>query len=50
MGTLSYVTIDTPLGYTRPVSDGTCLIRLDWDHSRFSALDDLDDVSRETFN
>ena len=32
----------------RPVSDGTCLIRLDWNQSRFSAPDNPDDVSRET--
>ena len=37
MTTLFHVTIDTPLGYMRPVSDGTCLIRLNWDQSRFSA-------------
>ena len=48
MTTLFHVTIDTPLGYMRPVSDGTCLIRLDWDQSRFSAPDNPDDVSRET--
>ena len=48
MMTLFHVTIDTPLGYMRPVSDGTCLIRLDWDQSRFSAPDNPDDVSRET--
>ena len=48
MTTLFHVTINTPLGYMRPVSDGTCLIRLDWDQSRFSAPDNPDDVSRET--
>ena len=48
MTTLFHVTIDTPLGYMRPVSDGTRLIRLDWDQSRFSAPDNPDDVSRET--
>ena len=48
MTTLFHVTIETPLGYMRPVSDGTCLIRLDWDQSRFSAPDNPDDVSRET--
>ena len=48
MTTLSHVTIDTPFGYMRPVSDGTCLIRLDWDQSRFSATDKPNDVSRET--
>ena len=34
----------------RPVSDGTGLLRLDWDQSRFSAPDNPDDVSRETSN
>ena len=48
MTTLFHATIDTPLGYMRPVSDGTRLIRLDWDQSRFSAPDNPDDVSRET--
>ena len=48
MTTLFHVTIDTPLGYMRPISDGTCLIWLDWDQSRFSAPDNPDDVSRET--
>ncbi len=48
MTTLFHVTIDTPLGYMRPVSDGSCLIRLDCGQSRFSAPDNPDDVSRET--
>ena len=48
MTTLFHVTMDTQLGYMRPVSDGTRLIRLDWDQSRFSAPNSLDDVSRET--
>ena len=48
MTTLFHVTIETPLSYMRPVSDGACLIRLDWDQSRFSAPDNPDDVSRET--
>ena len=48
MTTLFHVTIDTQLGYMRPVSDGANLIRLDWDQSRFSAPDNPDDVSRET--
>ena len=48
MRTLFHVAIKTPLGYMRPVSDGTCLIRLDWDQSRFSVPDNPDDVSRET--
>tara|TARA_B100000963_G_C22403001_1_gene569729 strand:- start:74 stop:574 length:501 start_codon:yes stop_codon:yes gene_type:complete len=46
--TLFHVTIDTPLGYMRPVSDGAYLVRLDWDQSRFSTPDNPDDVSRET--
>ena len=29
MTTLFYVTIDTPLGYMRPIRDDTSLIRLD---------------------
>jgi len=48
MTTLFYVTIDTPLGYMRPISDGTSLIQLDWSQSRFSAPENPDDVSRET--
>ena len=48
MTTLFHVTVDTLLGYMRPVSNGTCLIRLDWDQSRFSAPDNPGDVSRET--
>ena len=48
MTTLFHVTIDTPLGYMRPVSDGTYLIRLEWDQSQFSAPENPDDVSRET--
>ena len=48
MTTLFHVTIDTPLGYTRQVSHGSCLIQLDWDELRFSTSDNPDDVSRET--
>ena len=50
MTTLFHDTIDTPLGYMRPVSDGTSLIQLDWSQSRFSAPNNPDDVSRETSN
>ena len=48
MTTHFHVTIDTQLGYMRPVSDGKFLIRLDWEQSPFSAPDNPDDVSRET--
>ena len=48
MTTLFHVTIDRLLGYMRPVSDGSRLIRLDCDQSRFSAPENPDDVSRET--
>ena len=48
MTMLFHVTIKTQLGYMRPVSDGTSLVRLDWDQSPFSTPDNPDDVSRET--
>ena len=41
-------TINTRLGHMRAVSDGTHLIRLDWDQSLFDTPDHPDDVSRET--
>ena len=43
-----HITLDTPFGYMRPVSDGQYLVRLDWDQSRFAEADNPDDVSRET--
>ena len=43
-----HITLDTPFGYMRPISDGQYLIRLDWDQSRFAEADNPDDVSRET--
>lgn len=48
MGHTFHITLETPFGYMRPVSDGNFLIRLDWDQSPFSAADNPDDVSRET--
>ena len=41
-------TITTSLGHMRPVSNGTHLIRLDWDQNLFDTPDHPDDVSRET--
>ncbi|WP_438997586.1 methylated-DNA--[protein]-cysteine S-methyltransferase [Candidatus Puniceispirillum sp.] len=48
-----YITFHTPLGWMRPISDGTSLIRLDWQQSPWNenAQDDTDhsdNVSRET--
>ena len=43
-----HTTITTRLGHMRPVSDGTHLIRLDWDQTPFDAPDRPDHVSRET--
>lgn len=41
-------TIATALGHMRAVSNGTHLIRLDWDQMMFNTDDRPDDVSRET--
>jgi methylated-DNA-[protein]-cysteine S-methyltransferase len=46
-----HVTFHTPLGWMRPISDGTSLIRLDWEQERWENQDDAktaDNVSRET--
>ena len=48
-----HITFHTPLGWMRPISDGTSLIRLDWEQSspEQSPWDDddhIDNVSRET--
>ncbi|PDH55638.1 MAG: cysteine methyltransferase [SAR116 cluster bacterium MED-G06] len=43
-----HTTITTAIGYIRPVSNGSHLIRLDWDQTAFSTADRPDDVSRET--
>ena len=40
--------IQTALGYMRAVSNGTHLIRLDWDQDGFDTVDRPDNVSRET--
>ncbi len=46
-----HITFHTPLGWMRPISDGTSLIRLDWEQERWENQDDAetaDNVSRET--
>lgn len=48
-----YITFHTPLGWMRPISDGTSLIRLDWQQSPWrneydGAQEPIDHVSRET--
>jgi len=43
-----HTTITTVFGHLRPVSDGSHLIRLDWDQAMFDTADRPDDVSRET--
>jgi len=48
MGHPFHITLETPFGFMRPVSNGDCLIRLDWDQSPFAEADNPDDVSRET--
>ncbi len=40
----------SPLGWIRAVSDGSALIRLDWDQSRRGEPNRSDDVSRETIS
>ena len=44
------MTFHTTLGWIRAVSDGTALIRLDWEQSRWDEPDRPDYVSRETIN
>ena len=46
MTTPFQMTFHSPLGWIRAVSDGTALIRLDWDQSRWDEPDRPDDVSR----
>lgn len=48
MGHAFHTTLETPLGFMRPVSDGQFLVRLDWDQLPFTEADHPDDVSRET--
>jgi len=43
-----HTAFQSPLGWIRPVSDGTALVRLDWDQLRWPEPDHPDDVSRET--
>ena len=43
-----HISFRTALGFMRPVSDGSHLIRLDWDQRPFESADREDDVSRET--
>ena len=43
-----HCSIHTALGHMRAISDGTHLIRLDWDQTAFADSDRPDDVSRET--
>jgi len=50
MTTPFQMTFHSPLGWIRAVSDGTALIRLDWDQSRWDEPDRPDDVSRETIS
>ena len=38
----------SPLGWIRAISNGTAIIRLDWDQSRWDETERPDDVSRET--
>ena len=40
--------VQTNFGWFRPISDGTNLIRLDWNQTGWDAPDQPDDVSRET--
>ena len=47
--TTSYhISFRTAFGFMRPVSNGTHLIRLDWDQKPFEQPNHEDDVSRET--
>ena len=50
MTTPFQMTFHSPLGWIRAVSDGTALIRLDWEQSRWDEPDRPDDVSRETIS
>ena len=43
-----HISFRTAFGFMRPVSDGSHLIRLDWDQRPFESADREDDVSRET--
>ena len=43
-----FTTLSTPLGFMRPVSTGTAIMRLDWQQHPFSDADRPDHVSRET--
>jgi methylated-DNA-[protein]-cysteine S-methyltransferase len=48
MPALYHIAFSTSLGWMRPVSDGTSLIRLDWEQSPWDEGDQIDNVSRET--
>ncbi|MBT6122340.1 MAG: methylated-DNA--[protein]-cysteine S-methyltransferase [Candidatus Puniceispirillum sp.] len=48
MPALYHTAFSTSLGWMRPVSDGTALIRLDWEQSAWPEDDQTDNVSRET--
>ena len=50
MTTRFQMTFHTPLGWIRAVSDGTALIRLDWEQSHWDEPDRPDDVSCETIS
>ena len=43
-----FTTLSTPLGFMRPVSTGTAILRLDWQQHPFSDADRPENVSRET--
>lgn len=48
MSGLYHISFHTELGWMRPISDGSALIRLDWDQAKWDEVDHPDDVSRET--
>lgn len=48
MSLLYHTTFNTAFGWMRPISDGTSLIKLDWNQSHRDEADQIDDVSRET--
>ena len=48
MMTHSQTSFHSPFGWIRAVSNGSALIRLDWDQTRWDETDRTDDVSRET--
>ena len=50
MMTHSQTSFHSPLGWIRAVSNGSALIRLDWDQTCWDDPDKPDDVSRETIS